>query len=154
AMGLKSDLVILNEDRSGYRQLLHDELLGILAIKGEPLDSPGGAFLRRADQMTEEARVLLQTVSRVILTGSGGALVNHAERRRAKDPVVPKLEKAPKAARDNPPPMQLPFRELSFYNGLGGFTPDGREYVITTDKRTRTPAPWVNLIASPAIGTV
>ncbi len=154
AMGLITDLVVINEDRSGYRQLLHDELQGLIATSGELIDRPGGIFLRRADQMTEEDRVLIQAVSRVILTGSGGSLANHAERRRAKDPVIPRLEKSIKLRQDDPPPMPLPFRELSFYNGFGGFTPDGREYVVTTDRRIRTPAPWVNVIANPSFGTV
>ena len=31
---------------------------------------------------------------------------------------------------------------------------DGREYVITTARDTRTPAPWVNVLANPHFGTV
>jgi cellobiose phosphorylase len=38
-------------------------------------------------------------------------------------------------------------------NGIGGFTPDGREYVITTSAQ-RTPAPWSNVLANPQFGTV
>ena len=50
-----------------------------------------------------------------------------------------------------PPAPRL---DLSFYNGLGGFTPDGREYVITTAQGQLTPAPWVNVLANPQFGTV
>jgi cellobiose phosphorylase len=48
----------------------------------------------------------------------------------------------------------LPRPDLIFYNGLGGFTPDGREYVITTSENNLTPAPWVNVLANPGFGTV
>ena len=41
-----------------------------------------------------------------------------------------------------------------FFNGLGGFTPDGREYVITTAHGQVTPAPWVNVLANPQFGSV
>ena len=41
-----------------------------------------------------------------------------------------------------------------FFNGLGGFTPDGREYVITPAPGRTTPAPWVNVLANPQFGTV
>jgi cyclic beta-1,2-glucan synthetase len=60
-------------------------------------------------------------------------------------------------------PTQLPLpsgstplgsRELIFQNGLGGFTPDGSEYVITLESEQTTPAPWVNVIANPNFGTV
>ena len=44
--------------------------------------------------------------------------------------------------------------ELSYFNSLGGFTPDGREYVIYLGPGTNTPAPWVNVIANPTFGTL
>jgi len=53
-------------------------------------------------------------------------------------------------ARESP----LPARELILFNGLGGFTPDGREYVITTTREQATPAPWVNVLANPRFGCV
>ena len=43
---------------------------------------------------------------------------------------------------------------LLFDNGLGGFTTDGHEYVITTGQARSTPAPWVNVIANAQFGTV
>ena len=48
----------------------------------------------------------------------------------------------------------LPERDLIFCNGLGGFTPDGREYVITIAPGQMTPAPWVNVLANPSFGTL
>ena len=48
----------------------------------------------------------------------------------------------------------MPRHDLTFFNGLGGFTPDGREYVITTAHGQVTPAPWVNVLANPHFGTV
>ncbi len=55
---------------------------------------------------------------------------------------------------DLPTTATSPRRDLLFYNGLGGFTPDGREYVITTAHGQVTPAPWVNVLANPHFGTV
>ena len=51
-------------------------------------------------------------------------------------------------------PGPLPPRELIFQNGLGGFTRDGHEYVITLEPGQMTPAPWVNVLANPHFGTV
>ena len=48
----------------------------------------------------------------------------------------------------------LPRHDLIFFNGFGGFTPDGREYVITTSRTQVTPAPWVNVLANPCFGTI
>jgi cyclic beta-1,2-glucan synthetase len=41
---------------------------------------------------------------------------------------------------------------LEFFNGLGGFTADGREYVTMLTDGVWTPAPWVNVIANPHFG--
>jgi cyclic beta-1,2-glucan synthetase len=43
---------------------------------------------------------------------------------------------------------------IALPNGLGGFTADGREYVITLKPGETTPAPWVNVLANPHFGTV
>ncbi|HEV3029407.1 MAG TPA: hypothetical protein VG457_17645 [Planctomycetota bacterium] len=43
---------------------------------------------------------------------------------------------------------------LALWNGLGGFTLDGREYVVVLDQDRETPLPWANVIANPGFGTV
>ena len=41
---------------------------------------------------------------------------------------------------------------MEFFNGLGGFTNDGRDYLTILGGDARTPAPWVNIIANPSFG--
>ena len=41
-----------------------------------------------------------------------------------------------------------------FANGLGGFTQDGREYVLTLHGSERPPAPWSNVLANPGFGSL
>ena len=45
-----------------------------------------------------------------------------------------------------------PRRGLEFFNGLGGFSDDGREYVTVLGAGQWTPAPWINVIANPDFG--
>ena len=42
--------------------------------------------------------------------------------------------------------------ELEFFNGLGGFTAGGREYVVVVGPGQSTPAPWINVIANRSFG--
>ena len=72
--GMAVDLIIWNEDHSSYRQLLHDHIMGLVAGSAEAhvLDRPGGIFIRRAEQIASEDRILLQTVARVIILDSKG----------------------------------------------------------------------------------
>ncbi len=154
--GLKADLVILNEDFSGYRQVLQDRILGIIAGGSDAhrLDQPGGIFVRRSEDLTEDDRVLLQTVARVVLTDGVETLAQQIERKAPPERKVPRLNadrSIPTMKREVP---LSPKRKLVFFNGLGGFTPDGREYVIELGPGSATPAPWVNVLANPRIGSV
>ncbi|MDB6127675.1 MAG: Cellobiose phosphorylase, partial [Verrucomicrobia bacterium] len=152
--GLVADLVIVNEDSSGYRQPLQDQIVGLIAsgMEGQMLDKPGGIFVRRADQFSPEDRILIQAVARVVFSDENGTLSEQLDRLGSPEPLVPAL--VPTRAAVYEPPPALPARELTFNNGLGGFTPDGREYVITLRPGQTTPAPWVNVIANPYFGTV
>jgi cyclic beta-1,2-glucan synthetase len=154
--GLAVDLVIWNEDQAGYRQLLQDQIIGLIAagIEANTIDRPGGIFVRSADQISNEDRVLFQTVARVIISDTRGDLANqinkHGFGELSISPFKPIHTYRPKTQSD----VILPRYDLIYYNGLGGFTPDGREYVITTSKDSLTPAPWVNVLANPQFGTV
>src|SRR5690606_21303870 len=44
--------------------------------------------------------------------------------------------------------------QLILDNGTGGFSPDGREYVIDLDDGQATPAPWSNVMANAQFGCV
>jgi cellobiose phosphorylase len=152
--GLPVDLVILNEDVSVYRQPLQDQIFSLIAsgIEVQMLDKPGGIFVRRLEQVSSEDRVLLQSVARLVLADENGTLTEQLERPGLPEPIIPLLVPARSPARDLPKPLSQP--ELIFYNGLGGFAPDGREYIITLAADQVTPAPWVNVLANPYFGTV
>ncbi len=152
--GLTADLVILNEDYSGYRAVLHDRIMGMIGIgpAADLVDKPGGIFVRRAEQISEEDRVLFQTVARVVLVDTAGSLAEQAEKRAPPEPAPARFHRISPA--EAGPVAPLPARERVFFNGLGGFTADGREYCISLEPGNTTPAPWSNVIASPHIGTV
>ena len=152
--GLTADLVIVNEDFSGYRAVLHDQITGLINAGPEAhiIDKPGGVFLRRAEELSEEDQVLFQTVARVVLTDSSDTLLEQVERRIPAAPLLARLEPLSQPAAEAV--HSLASRERIFCNGPGGFTPDGREYVVTLEPGDSTPAPWANVIASPHIGTV
>ena len=154
--GLAVDLVIWNEDHAGYRQLLHDQIMGLIAagIEANVTDQPGGIFVRPADQIAEEDRILIQTVARAIITDRRGSLADQINGRSLVEGAVPLLTPT-RTHRSQPLPVAaVPRDDLTFYNGLGGFTADGHEYVITTAHGQLTPAPWVNVLANPHFGTV
>ncbi len=153
--GLVVDLVIWNEDDSVYRQTLQDAIVDLVAASPEAslVDRLGGVFIRRGEQMSEEDRALLQTVARIVLLDDAGTLAEQVERRGRTEPAIPHLK--PTLQRPEvTTPYQPPQRDLAFFNGLGGFSQDGREYVTILSAGQTTPAPWVNVIANSQFGTV
>jgi len=152
--GLTVELVILNEDVSVYRQSLHDMITSLISsgIEALILDKPGGIFVRRLEQIPGDDLVLLQSAARIVLDDEKGTLAEQVEHRGVLEPLVPMLKTTRSGSAGLSAP--LPQRELIFQNGLGGFTRDGHEYVITLQPDQMTPAPWVNVLANPYFGTV
>lgn len=153
--GLPVDLIIWNEDQSGYRQLLHDRIMSMVTTgtRSALVDVPGGIFVRRSDQISDEDKVLMQAAARIVITDIG-SLAEQMERRGYPELNIPDLKPANIFAPHFQDAEKTPDRDLIFNNGIGGFTHDGREYVITTTPSRQTPVPWVNVLANPSFGTV
>ncbi len=151
--GLSTDLVILNEEDMSYERPLHDRLEQLIQAHSLFIaaDRPGGIFLRSAEQIPDDDQKLLMAAASVVLVASRGTLPQQLGLpTEAPESVKPLTRK--RAPRE--PSAPLPFMELHYFNSLGGFTPDGREYAIYLGPDTNTPAPWVNVIANPAFGTM
>jgi cellobiose phosphorylase len=153
--GLAVDLVIWNEDRAGYRQALQEQIIGLIAagVETNAPDRPGAIFVRPAEQISAEDRMLFQSVARAIISDTRGSLAEQIGGRPA-DILPARFTPSRVYRAPAPAPAPPPRDGLLFFNGLGGFTPDGHEYIITTGPDTVTPAPWVNVLANPGFGTV
>jgi cellobiose phosphorylase len=154
ARGLSADLVILNGDDSIYRQPLHEEIVSAITTGPETnvLGKPGGIFSLKIAEIPPADRALLQATARIALMAEAGSLAEQLDSAVAKPAVAAALRPTRAPMREMPP--QAPARDLLFHNGLGGFTRDGREYVIALAPGQVTPAPWVNVIANAGFGTV
>jgi cyclic beta-1,2-glucan synthetase len=152
--GLRVDLLILNQETPSYDQPFHQQLRRLVeshtVLTG--IDVPGGVFLRDWHTLPEDHRTLLLAASHATLAGIRGSLAQQLALSNEPPTIMPLLTPGPQPPAD--PPGQLPFLELPYFNGIGGFTGDGREYAIYLDKGARTPAPWSNVIASPNFGTL
>ena len=157
--GLEVELVIWNEDTSVYRQTLHEAIMDLIRAGPDAsfLDKPGGIFVRRGEQLSEEDRLLLQASARVMLTDEAGTLLEQIVKRGRADKLTAVL-KLPSRRQGLPVVSESaaprPETSLTASNGRGGFSEDGSEYLIRLVAGQTTPAPWVNVIANPRIGTV
>ena len=164
------DVVILNRQQTDYGAELNGLLYRLVSkVNGEDsLNQRGGIYILYSDQMGSEERILLQTAARVLLKGANGSLgiqlpgyslpVHHLPT------FIPTRQAASKAnAARIPHTYPLEGKEApGFHNGYGGFSPDGREYIIDWNASSlkkaglppnkMTPAPWVNVIGYPGFG--
>ncbi len=152
---LPVDLVILNERTTSYLQDLQTALETQLRMsQPQPqigADSIRGAvFLLRSDLLSAEARARLLSVARVVLVAQRGNLTDQLDRLRAPTASAtrrPSSSPRPELVTTAPAPQ-----DLEFFNGLGGFAADGREYVTLLGPGLATPAPWINVVANPDFG--
>jgi cyclic beta-1,2-glucan synthetase len=152
---LFADLVIVNEKSSSYAQELQISLEGLvrgsrLRLSPNTTNVRGNIFLLRADLISAQERALLQTVARSVLLSKRGTLSEQVARSQRADTVVRPMPRQRRASKRQDVP--LPQMPLEFFNGLGGFAAQGREYVTVLGESLRTPAPWINVIANPSFG--
>lgn len=149
--GFTCTLVILNQRDTGYMQELYNQIHRLIVRSGSEIwiNRHDGIFILRAEQLSEADRNLLRTAARVLLDGEQGTLQQQLEARTSERVMLPALipTLAPQEIDDTAPALERP-DNLLFDNMIGGFTPDGHEYVIYVDKAETTPAPWINVIAN------
>jgi cyclic beta-1,2-glucan synthetase len=152
ARGFMADLVILNQEAPGYDRPLNFQLQRILDAHARDVgtDRPGGVFLRDWSLLTEAQRGLVLSSSRAVLAGPRGDIARQLPAVRAPSAIAAPFVPAGPVAEEPSPP--LPFLELNYFNGIGGFSQDAREYAIYLGPGTVTPTPWANVIATPDFG--
>jgi cellobiose phosphorylase len=153
--GLKSDLVVLDERGGEPADQLRKELE--TGTSSEVFGKPGGVFFLTADKMTTNDVVLLAAAARAVLGGDRGSLTEQIDRSADQEPALAlPFTSAAIPTKIVAQPARPP-KGLIFWNGFGGFTCDGREYVIVIDGTSQSgpalpPAPWTNVLANPQFG--
>lgn len=150
--GFKSDLVIINEETSSYENPLNELLIRVIQNYAQyySTNNTGKVFLLSSDKLTREENNLLFTVAHVVINADKGTLLQQLAFPRSVLPIQPLLQTNAQIPEEPSPP--LPFLELVNFNGVGGFTTDGKEYAIYLESKKMTPAPWINVIANRNFG--
>lgn len=152
--GMTVDLVIWNEDHGSYRHTLQNQIMSLVVplVGAQINEDPGGVFIRSADQLSNEDHILFQTVARVVLSDRFGSMEEQINRNVKIKNVVPYF--TPVKFYPSTPTAVTPPENLQFFNGTGGFSENGKEYIIITEPGRVTPAPWCNIIANDGFGSI
>jgi cyclic beta-1,2-glucan synthetase len=154
---LAVDLVILNERGSSYVQDLQVALEAAVRVSlARPrisgMETRGKVFVLRSDMIPSDTRSTLLAVSRVVFSGRSGSLAEQVERMQPTLAAAPRLPRRVQNFVATTTADSDQTRDLEFFNGLGGFGAQGREYVIAAQAGQTTPTPWINVIANPEFG--
>ncbi|HEX7518052.1 MAG TPA: glucoamylase family protein, partial [Chthoniobacterales bacterium] len=150
--GLKVDLVLVSEEAPSYDEPLSAHLRPLTEAQAHltGVEQPGGVYLRSATKMSKEELIALQAAARMVLVAARGTL---RQQLAATTPVSAKPRLlAPGRQFQEEPSAPLAFMELKYFNDLGGFTKDGKEFVIYLGPGRQTPLPWINVMANPKFG--
>jgi cyclic beta-1,2-glucan synthetase len=149
------DLVIVNERASSYVQDLQIALESLVrASQSRPQIGeerpPSHIFMLRADLIAADARALLGSIARIVLVGERGRLVDQLEGAPEARPAARFVRPQPA----QPSELQITRRspDVEYFNGVGGFSANGREYSVILGAGQSTPAPWINVVANEQFG--
>jgi cyclic beta-1,2-glucan synthetase len=149
---LAVDLVILNEQAPSYAQDLQASLEAQLRtsqsrLRHEGHEPSGSVFILRGDLICWHPRCPDRRACS--FRSRRGPRPSVKRQPRSEAALVPLARRQPATkSLDVLPPRP----DLEFFNGLGGFAADGREYVTILGEGQWTPAPWINVIANPSFG--
>ncbi|MCK6576070.1 glycosyl transferase, partial [Myxococcota bacterium] len=143
---LAVDLVLLNEQVHTYGGGLQGDLAGLVR-RSHLAGLTNGVHVLRSDELSDDDRALLLSAARVVVQSRDGTLAEQV-RHRMRDVAPPSQATPPAVCADVPQPRL----ELDFWNGIGGFSKNGRDYVTRLGAGQWTPVPWINVIANPNFG--
>ena len=149
--GFPVDLVLLEERASGYGGGVRQRLTQVFEREGARLGAPdGGVFLVHGAGLDPAERDLLMASASLVFD----AELEQLDALLDRSPAAPLPAFEPEGQALEPTPELRRPEDLVLDNGLGGFTPDGRAYLIHLEPGMHTPAPWINVLANPHFGCV
>ncbi|HHY78373.1 MAG TPA: hypothetical protein GX498_07725 [Clostridiales bacterium] len=150
--GMNVDLVILNVDESNYLQPLRTAITNL--VEGSNgrflLGKRGGIFIINAANISQEDKDLLLAASTLVFKAEAGSITKQLDEIAIKEEYHKDVN-----CTNSIKNCELPHVEnCLMFNGYGGFSDDGSEYIMSLRKDLSTPAPWVNVVANPNFGFI
>jgi len=151
-MDISADLIVIVSEEYSYTSLLRDLVMGIVGSykRYTSMICPDEIVVLNRKDIANEDLALLISAARIFLKGGNGNMeaqfAGIAKRRLPEQSAL-------RDAHFSYPPTFTQQQELLYYNGIGGFRTDGKEYCIRLEDEN-TPAPWINVIANPNFGFI
>jgi len=159
---IETELVILDEEKHSYENYVREEIEGAILNNHMSYlkNIKGGIFSLSKGEIARPDIELLEFLAAIKIDGSKGGLKN-----AICDLEEEYLEKYKDIGEDetriglldeeNDDINILENKEkLKYYNEYGGFSEDGKEYLIKVNKQERLPTVWSHILANEKFGSV
>ena len=159
---IETEIVILDEERHSYENYVKEEIENQILNKHMAYlkNIRAGIFLLSKNEIDKKDISLLELVAEVIIDSRKGGLENNIrdleEEYLEKTEVFNQKENNViyEEEKDEDIDILKNNEKLKYYNEYGGFSEDGKEYLIKVNKENRLPTVWSNIIANEKFGTV
>ena len=157
-----TEIVILDEEKHSYenyvREEIENEILNrhMLYLK----NIKGGIFTLVKGEVDKKDICLLELIATVTIDSKKGGLENNIrdleEEYLDKYKLVNEVENSIIIPAEEGKDIDVleNSEKLKYYNEYGGFSEDGKEYLIRVNKENRLPTVWCNILANEKFGTV
>lgn len=158
---IETELVILDEEKHSYENYVKEEIES--SILNNHLaylkNAKGGIFSLSKGEIAKKDIELLEFVSAIVIEGSKGSLKNAIcdleEGYLEKYKDIGEDENRVTLVEEDGDINILENKEnLKYYNEYGGFSEDGKEYLIKINKQERLPTVWSHILANEKFGSV
>ena len=154
------DLVIINEEESSYENYVKDEIEKILFNRDIAFMQNQNAGIFILNNLTKEEIKFLEVRANLALDSHLGNIklqIKDLEDEYLESLKTASYEPSDKIVINDEQTKEKEFinmQELKYYNEYGGFSLDGKEYLIKVNKENRSPNVWSHVIANSKFGTL
>ncbi len=159
---IETEIVILDEEKHSYENYVREEIENQILNKHMAYlkNIRAGIFLLSKNEIDKKDISLLELVAEVIIDSRKGGLENNI--RDLEEEYLEKTEAFNQKEnnviyeeeKDEDIDILKNNEKLKYYNEYGGFSEDGKEYLIRVNKENRLPTVWSNILANEKFGTV
>ena len=159
---IKTELVILDEEKHSYENFVKEEIETDILNNhmGYLKNIKGGIFHISKDEISKKDVNLFEFISTIIIDSSKGGIKNNLrdieEKYIEQDKDVSEQCVGQGVIEEKYSDIDILSKKenLKYYNEYGGFSEDGKQYLIRTNKDNRLPTVWSHVLANEKFGTI
>ena len=161
------ELVVLDEEKHSYENYVKEEIEG--TILNEQLsylkNVKGGIFILMKNEISKKDINILEFIAQIVIDSKKGGIANNIKdleeeylelnkETEAESKLLTQLSINPSNDENNNIDILEHPEKLKYFNEYGGFSADGKEYLMKVNKDNRLPTVWCNILANEKFGTV